>query len=229
MQSAASHLLRESDRENFFLWCMGFNPMTKNQPGGPQYRKKFDPEKDLLEQIEEVTLHVRQRWAVTDHNSSTDTAYQKTVLQGTTANLVERTQDPDFSKGNKLPGDMAIMTFAAAAVGRLAAYGTVAQRQSTQETFDSSVLQAMQGGARMFEVSGPEFMDYGPAILPGGFDATNTSVLPTVPRHFRALNAPRILGNEQTLQIYHYISRTTDFGVLLDVDYYFPSLIGRRR
>jgi hypothetical protein len=206
------HLLRYEDKEAFKQEC------RKNQ----------------LDHIEELDLHISQAWAVGDRASSADSPYEKKILASTNSNIVERTQDPPLGTGNKLPGDSLIMIYAMAGVVRLGNYSTSANKKDTQNDLDRSVIQCTLGGARIFEVYGPTFMDYGPTMLAGsdgsnGAGASVAGFQPTAPRNFRPLACPRALGTEQTWTLSHLVARTSDWGAAFTADYTFLALLGRKR
>lgn len=177
-----------------------------------------------LDHVEEVDLHIAQAWAVGDRASAAGGNYAKNVLTGSSDSIVERTQDPPLGIGNKLPGDSLLMIYAAQACIRLEGFGTVAQVLSNQPDMDRSILRAELGGARIFELYGPQFMDYGPGLYDGAAGRAPMSA-----RNIRRLNAPRIIGTEQTLVITHNVSRGSDWSAAFTADYTFAALLGRKR
>jgi len=206
MQS--DHLLRDADYQEFKDKC-----------------------KELqLDHVEEIDLHIAQSWAVGDRASAAGGNYSKNVLSGTSDSLVERTQDPPLGIGNKLPGDSLLMIFAVQCAIRVLNVTSIANLLTNMPDMDRSVLRAELGGARIFELYGPQFMDFGPGLIVGNdTTAPNTGRAPTSARNIRRLNAPRIIGTEQTLVITHNVSRGSDWSAAFTADYTFAALLGRKR
>lgn len=179
--------------------------------------------------VEEKTLSVSRSWATTDIASSASQHQFYEVFTGSSANLVERTQNPPLSDSKGFPAEMRIALAAVCCCVRLGDLSTIVNVQSMQADLDRSKLTLKQGGLDHVEVAGPEFMDYGPPMLIGN-DTTvgNEGRLPTLPRLFRSFALFRILGKEQTISLQHSIARITAWGSAFNADYYLPSLIARK-
>ena len=209
--------------------------------------------------FEEVTIAHLVNYGVSDVNNNPSSPFEGLVFQFAAddqrnaaapfgpraASIIRRTQSPIIDGSNKIPGALALGIFGVAAVVDISdvdsAIDAVTLGQALQKTLGKSVLRLEQGGSRIFELRGKEFMSYGdgqrvdgPAV---GEDTAQTLISSPVGQLVGRKVLPTVLGAEQELKLSHFWDRTTaanpaaadPWPAAFQVLYLMPGLIARKR
>lgn len=150
--------------------------------------------------------------------ASDDVRNTATPFGAKAASQIRRNQSPILDGSNKVPGSMALGIFGVSAHVQLsgteaiAASTLVGAMDAIQKTLESSILTLKQGDSLIYEVGGPDFMNYGRGQRLDGVTLNAVASVTNTPDnaipHGRKL-MPVVLGNEQEIVMEHVWDRTT--------------------
>lgn len=228
-----------------------------SRPISQQARKAFEA---AVEQqlglkglsYEEVTMRHLVNVLVTDVNANVATPTEIKVFEmaaddvrnaagsagPSAASLIRRTKKPIIDGSNKIPGALAMGIFGVAARVRLAsnpliatAPASVTLAETIQAALDDSVLVLDQGGSRIYELGGDEFMNYGSGVRVDNVNsaAVNAAITPITQDMVGRELVPCVLGAEQELALSHFWNQPTAWTQPFQILYMHQTLIARKR
>lgn len=185
--------------------------------------------------IEEVTLSYRLDVAVGDRASSASSPAEIKILERVASQTDKssincRTQDPVLDGSARLPGDMLIGIFAAAARVNLSSVGAAPDAidmLAIGQGLDDSVLVCKQGALRRFELPGDLFVSVGQGQARYGIAVDTDEANASQKDRGWYKTKPLLLGKDQQLTLSLFVNRTSDWPQAFSMRFMFPALIAR--
>jgi hypothetical protein len=162
------------------------------------------------------------------------------------ASQIRRNQSPILDGSNKIPGSLAMGIFGVSAhvvlsgTEALVSSTLIAAVDAVQKTLENSVLTLKQGDSLIYEVGGPDFMNYGKGQRVDG--ATLNTVASAINTPFNEVAhghklIPVVMGSEQEIVMEHVWDRTTlavpaaalAWPLAFQILYRQPAVIARKR